>query len=777
MFALTRALQHELGITSLSDTFGPTTESRFTSQIGAITSATKARVVQILACALWCKGYFGGDILSGRYTEDIAASCSSVKRDMGLSDTSPDITVKIMKSILTMDAYVLVRGGDPTIRSAQRWLNATYLSRRDFAVVPADGIFSRDVQKGLMFAIQYEIGMADGTANGSFGPGTVAGLKEKGTVSLGMVDGTRRWVRLFQSALAFNRRPVPVDGSFGTSTKVAVQEFQEFVRLPSTGIGNFSTWASLLVSTGDPDRPGTACDTNVPITATTAAVLTGAGYSVVGRYLNGVTKRIQAVEIRTIHDAGMSLFPIFQEYNNAPGYFTGDIGYRHGSAAVLRARQLGIKPGAVIYFPVDWDATDGDIEALVIPWFEKVRDGVRRARANEYQIGVYGPRNVCQKVCDRGLAVSAFVGGISRGWSGNLGYPLPGAWAYDQIQELKVSTPTGLVEIDKVIVSPRAAPIGPDAVLPTPSRTVTDASGTRVEVNDWFWRLSELTYQAECALERSVGAFAVRKYATELVLYHLQKRKYDDMQFRAYTPQPESVMTDPVQAALLSAARQSFHDSAALVPVEDPLYDVANYAGDLEHFAASTRGYVQWSYTSDGSVGPGDLGAWALDLVTFWAEYATARSADSSLTVGSWCGYRLGYGAAGESSFGETDLIADIDAFLVAKRLLDDADRSLADAVREILTHDDDPRWRYRTFLRERFADDRTRIEAAVHHLFVNRTPWVFPAVSAKLDGARRPGEQADDGSVTEVELVTELPTLARVFADRLLGAPRPPLP
>lgn len=56
MFSLTRALQYELGITSLSDNFGSTTMSRLTiyGNVGISSSNINMRI--IAEAALYCKG-------------------------------------------------------------------------------------------------------------------------------------------------------------------------------------------------------------------------------------------------------------------------------------------------------------------------------------------------------------------------------------------------------------------------------------------------------------------------------------------------------------------------------------------------------------------------------------------------------------------------------------------------------------------------------------------------------------------------------------------------
>src|SRR5690606_39428853 len=118
------------------------------------------------------------------YNERVSAAVTRLKSDMGVSGSYPgdSVTPKVFKGLLTMDAYVQVAGGNSAIRSVQRLLNRRYVNRRDFFVIPCDGRHSRDVAKSMLLAVQYELGIADGVANGVFGHGTQAGLKQQ-TVS------------------------------------------------------------------------------------------------------------------------------------------------------------------------------------------------------------------------------------------------------------------------------------------------------------------------------------------------------------------------------------------------------------------------------------------------------------------------------------------------------------------------------------------------------------------------------------------------------------------
>lgn len=205
MYALTRILQHALGIGTLSDNFGPTTLSELERQYAVIDEKCRnAAIVRVVQAGLYCKGYNCGEI-DGVFEARTSTGTTTLKQNMGLSGVWPGagMTPKAMKALLTMDAYVRVGSGIDTVRSVQQWLNSRYILRRNFFAIPCDGNFSRDVQKALMLAIQFELGMSDDVANGVFGPGTRAGLRNNilGTGATGV------WVQLFTAAMLFNQRP------------------------------------------------------------------------------------------------------------------------------------------------------------------------------------------------------------------------------------------------------------------------------------------------------------------------------------------------------------------------------------------------------------------------------------------------------------------------------------------------------------------------------------------------------------------------------------------
>lgn len=412
--ALLRALQYELGITSRADSFGPGTLAAL-SALGPINNGTSNKqIICIAQGAMYCKGYSGGNgYINGTWNADAVAGLQLLRQRMGLSAGNGDVDPKIFKALLNMDAYVLMNGGTSTIRSIQQALNGRFLNRRDFYVIPTDGRYNGDVQIALMYAIQYELGLADGVANGNFGPTTKAKLTAQANLSSGSVDTTKYYVHLFQAALIFNGCNVPFDGTFGSSTVSQTIAFQNFVKLNPSGTANVQTWGSLLVSTGDPDRAGSGSDCVMTITAGRLTTLQNAGYSHFGRYLtntpdNQLDKCIQNGELARIFAQGGSVFPLFQTGGGVIGHFTSDRGREVGQEAASAAWAYRIPANTIIYFSVDFDASVEEVEQSVIPYFEAISEGLGRM-GRTYRIGVYAPRRVCHQLNASNLVVSSFV--------------------------------------------------------------------------------------------------------------------------------------------------------------------------------------------------------------------------------------------------------------------------------------------------------------------------------------------------------------------------------
>ncbi|MFD9440620.1 glycoside hydrolase domain-containing protein [Streptomyces sp. NPDC060006] len=465
VLTLTQALQHELGISPLVQNFGPGTFEAVKNRGKMPADEKNENLIRLYNGVLWCKGYWAS-IHPDQWTSDSEDCIEQVYDDLGVTYASGAVVTKmwphVLKALLRMDQFRLVPGGDKNVRTIQQRLNSRYVAGIGIpamGLVPCDGIYSRDVQQGLMMGIQYEIGIAASAINGYFGPGTQAALKGKGSTTL---TGDLRY--LFRAACYVNSPTYRAEGQVNylaadisidaqTGTHLGwLQAFQAFSQIPVTGHNDYTTWAQLLVSSGDTTRDATGCDCITEITLQRGRLLKANGYHIVGRYLDEHLspgdedyrgKALKPGEPQRILDAGLRFFPIFQYNGTQLANFTYDKGYDQGKKAHQKAAEHGIGAGTCIYFGVDYDATDEEIVSHIAPYFTGVKAGLAEL-GGRYTFGVYGSRNVCTRVSKGVGARWSFVSGMSWGFSGNLGFPLPENWSFNQILEYEFQSGWGL---------------------------------------------------------------------------------------------------------------------------------------------------------------------------------------------------------------------------------------------------------------------------------------------------------------------------------------------
>ncbi|WP_236007077.1 glycoside hydrolase domain-containing protein [Clavibacter zhangzhiyongii] len=355
----------------------------------------------------------------------------------------------------------LASNGRPIVREIQQQLVARYGTRAGFPVVTTDGVWTGDAHKALIHALQLEIGIAETTANGAFGPLTRATLQKQPALSVGSTDTTGYLGHLLQASLVvMSTWDGPVDGRFSSEQATRLSQFQRTVALPETGVGDYRTWAALLASNGDPTRPGAAVDGITVIDAARAKTLRDAGFTVVGRYLtdsdrpDALAKRIQDGELQAIFAGGLKVFPIFQEGGTDTTYFSYDLGVRAAGRAVDAATRLGFLPGTVIYYAIDFDARPTEVETYLQPYFRGIHAELKR-RGSAYRVGVYAGRRICANLAAAHLTELSYVADMSTGWGANLGARIPENWAFDQILEHSVGEGDQAFDVDTNVVSGR----------------------------------------------------------------------------------------------------------------------------------------------------------------------------------------------------------------------------------------------------------------------------------------------------------------------------------
>lgn len=479
IYGLTRALQIELGISEPADNFGPTTQKLFKPLKRQAPDSEPNNMNYILQGALWCKGFSPGGF-TGVFFEQTENAVKKFQKAAGLTTQDGVVTALIMKALLDMSAFRLVPGGNSRVRQIQQNLNRDY---NDYiGLMPCDGLYARDTNKALIYALQKEEGMSTSVANGFFGNGTTNLCP---TLTPG--DSRTGFVLIVQYALYCNGKsfdPGEFDGKYGVGVVSAVKAFQEFMCLPQTGYADMPTIKALLSSSGDTTRTASACDTATILTAETAQTLRNNGYKIVGRYLTGnvrtssglASKALTAKELSTIFDAGLKVFPIYQDGGYESSYFVKDQGTRDAYSAASAARRLGFPSGTTIYFAVDFDAYDYEVTDKIIPYFQEIKSAFAKMQtfstAPKYEIGVYGPRNICIRTAKAELTKYSFVANMSTGFSGNLGYPMPDNWAFDQFYEGTIGSGSGSIGIDKDSFSGRDKAV---ASVEPPSDPVYDA--------------------------------------------------------------------------------------------------------------------------------------------------------------------------------------------------------------------------------------------------------------------------------------------------------------
>ena len=466
--ALTRALQIELGISKTADNFGPGTQSLFSKKWPSgifeqnKSDKTTSNVYSIIQGALWCKGYSVGSGISQNFYSGTGNAIKKLKADMGIGGDST-VTLDIMKALLSMQQFVLLKhyGGTTAIRNIQQKINKEY--KNYTGIIPCDGLYGREMNKALVQVLQAIEGFSPSQATGNFGNGTKSRLKE---IYDSNANSNPRWYWLLKACLICNN--IEVTDSVSNSIK----EFQKIYGLPINGKADINTWMSFMISKGNPDRSAKACDCATVLNKQQAYDLKSAGYQVVGRYLTGnvgksTSKALTLEEINIIQNTGLSVFLIYQDGGYYPKYFANDSqGTIDAQIAISAAKRLGVPKGSVIYFAVDFDAYEFQLDSMIIPYFKKI-SLVFNSDENDkdYCVGVYGPRLICTKVSNAGYAKFSFVADMSTGFSGNLGHSIPNNWAFDQFHEFSFSSsPTfdldkdaysgrdkGIIKFDKVL--------------------------------------------------------------------------------------------------------------------------------------------------------------------------------------------------------------------------------------------------------------------------------------------------------------------------------------
>ncbi len=140
------------------------------------------------------------------------------------------------------------------------------------------------------------------------------------------------------------------------------------------------------------------------------------GYSFVARYyfsgISRVKTKMSYSESKHLSSMGISLVAVFENAADHASYFSLGQGTLDGASAYSYAAHTIKQPEQTpIYFAVDYDASEQDLQQRIIPYFK----GVRQSRGN-YFVGVYGSGFICKRLKELGLVSYTWLA-QSSGWS------------------------------------------------------------------------------------------------------------------------------------------------------------------------------------------------------------------------------------------------------------------------------------------------------------------------------------------------------------------------
>lgn len=668
IYSLIRALQIELGINTLANNFGPTTISKFNARFPNGVQQQESGATQedniyaIIQGALWCKGYStGSSSITKHFYSGTGSAVKHLKSDMGFESPDSSVTLNVMKALLSMDQFVMItsQGGTSQIRSIQQKLNQKYESY--IGIIPCDGIYGRTMNKALIYVLQAIEGLSVSQANGNFGPTTQSKLPLLPDTSNMLTDqqvldacDLVRYALVCNGIEDIDLTPLPWNSALANT----IGRFQSMMALPITNSADKNTWMSLLLSKGNPDRAAKACDTRFEMTPDRLRVLKEQGYEIVGRYLTGTTfKVLRDEEPARIFDAGMKLFLIFQESGSDISYFTTEQGKLDAYAAVKAARKLRLPEGSFIFFATDLDPQDTQITSTIIPYFESLKKHFDAA----FKLGVYGTRNTCSRLSKADLTEASFVSDMSIGYSGNMGFAMPGNWCYDQFAEISMSDDWS---IDKDAYSENFPAISslsaePPYIQPAKPQIPEGTPFILDSIENWIETLENLYYDYYLAthteISPTLNADIGRIIATGITNY-LRRFKYHGIQwvgttddfidtaFVAYVEDNNSSLASQISTYIID-------DSHLITDNDEGLLDLSHLCATLECYMNSTLPIPDW------------WAGWGGDLATGMAQTTAFLQAHPDVPVQETADFIICRSEFdGEARFNYSDVCADADA-------------------------------------------------------------------------------------------------------------------
>ena len=170
------------------------------------------------------------------------------------------------------------------------------------------------------------------------------------------------------------------------------------------------------------------------------------GFDFVLRYYSHTaSKNLSLGEAQALSAAGLQIGVVWETAATHASFFSRAQGLSDGSAALLCAQTVIGQPAAsCIYFAVDYDATEADIDGCISDYFGGIVAAFAASQGARYAIGVYGSGLSCSTLVEKGFASMSWLS-QSTGFAGSKAYAQSQAWNLSQGMPQRLTMDDGFV--------------------------------------------------------------------------------------------------------------------------------------------------------------------------------------------------------------------------------------------------------------------------------------------------------------------------------------------
>lgn len=160
-----------------------------------------------------------------------------------------------------------------------------------------------------------------------------------------------------------------------------------------------------------------------------AACIKEHGWDLVIRYYSRTTRIPEKVltkeEARALSSAALQIAVVYEDKPVNADYFNRARGINDGEHAYNYALETIVQPpGSAIYFAVDYDASNSEIQGPIADYFRGVFQGFQNIGGQDpiYQIGIYGSGAACDWMRRNMSFVKFYWLAESTGWRGHAAF-------------------------------------------------------------------------------------------------------------------------------------------------------------------------------------------------------------------------------------------------------------------------------------------------------------------------------------------------------------------